>query len=295
LNYYCYGNNSPLSNVDPSGCLFGIDDLIIGAVVFGIIGAEVGGTVANHGNFNPVQWDWTSPGTYLGVGLGAFIGAAAGYAGVGLAEGSLSASVGVNGAGVSITFTGTGTAGAGGTISSAGVAVDAAGDAAGALATAAESSAGLNAVLAMYNYGDCTFSDYMANLDFYQYACNLEGSPYLLGGKDPTTGIDCSGLAVYSYNEMGGLQLDINNTSAADLYSEYTVPVIGPHIPGDLRFFMDPLSGTAYHVQILGFGNGRLQETSMNGGFWQYLTTPLTGTTEIRRFNWPLLMGWGNI
>lgn len=61
----------------------GNNPIIIAAI---IIGAYLGGTTANQGNFNPVQWDWNSGYTYGGI----VIGGVAGWAGasVGAAAGA---------------------------------------------------------------------------------------------------------------------------------------------------------------------------------------------------------------
>jgi RHS repeat-associated protein len=73
FNRYSYCLNNPLKYTDPSGEMFGIDDLISVAVI-----AYIGGIVANVSHcsntnsnpFNPVNWNWSSAGTYLGVAGG---------------------------------------------------------------------------------------------------------------------------------------------------------------------------------------------------------------------------------
>ena len=70
--------NNPLSYTDPSGEIIPL--LIIGAVV----GAYIGGVQAN-GTWNPFKWNWKSGSTWLGIGGGAVLGAAAAGAGAGIA------------------------------------------------------------------------------------------------------------------------------------------------------------------------------------------------------------------
>lgn len=80
INYNRYGYciNNPLIYTDPSGEVFGIDDLIIiGAMAY------FGGMQANFFHaaetgknpFNPGNWNWKSPSTYIGLASGALTGA----------------------------------------------------------------------------------------------------------------------------------------------------------------------------------------------------------------------------
>ncbi|HRP91206.1 MAG TPA: RHS repeat-associated core domain-containing protein [Edaphocola sp.] len=82
-NRYTYALNNPFTYTDPSG-EFVWAPLIIGAAV----GAYIGGTMANQGNYNPFQWDrnsktwgWMAGGAVVG-GLSGFIGGAIASAGV---------------------------------------------------------------------------------------------------------------------------------------------------------------------------------------------------------------------
>ena len=79
LNLYCYCNNDPVNYCDPSGNL-GVSLAVLGAIVFGIIGAATGSVIAyNVAKDNGAEgWDlvgWTA----LGVLGGGLIGAALGY------------------------------------------------------------------------------------------------------------------------------------------------------------------------------------------------------------------------
>ncbi|MCQ9633844.1 FG-GAP-like repeat-containing protein [Chryseobacterium sp. WG23] len=68
-NKYGYVMNNPLMYNDPSGEFLG---WLIGAIV----GSYLSGVQANHGNWNPVKWDWQN--TWTSVIGGAFAGAALG-------------------------------------------------------------------------------------------------------------------------------------------------------------------------------------------------------------------------
>jgi len=71
FNRYSYCLNNPLVYTDPSG------ESAIGIAAAIIIGAYLGGTVTNDGNFNPIEWDYNSFDTYAGI----VVGGVAGYAG----------------------------------------------------------------------------------------------------------------------------------------------------------------------------------------------------------------------
>jgi len=74
-NPYMAMANNPVSFVDPDGK----DPIVIGMIVFAVVGAYIGGSSANGGELNPMEWNWQSGDTYVGMGIGAVIGAAAGY------------------------------------------------------------------------------------------------------------------------------------------------------------------------------------------------------------------------
>ncbi len=80
---YVYGNGDPLSGTDPTGAVFGVDDLILGIMVAvgAIVGAYMGGAAVNH-SYNPASWDWSSGKTWGGILGGAAIGGLAAAGGV---------------------------------------------------------------------------------------------------------------------------------------------------------------------------------------------------------------------
>jgi RHS repeat-associated protein len=92
LNRYTYVRNNPLIYVDPSGHIFGIDDIIVAFLVTVAIGAAVSGVAsaisaaATGGNIGQafasglISGALTSAGGFLGGPVGAVIGAAAGGA-----------------------------------------------------------------------------------------------------------------------------------------------------------------------------------------------------------------------
>ena len=90
FNRYSYCLNNPLKYTDPSGELFGIDDLIIIAGV--VVGAYLGGSIANGGQYNPAKWNYSSFKTYAGIVGGGVLG---GFAGSAVAAGSLGVKIGV--------------------------------------------------------------------------------------------------------------------------------------------------------------------------------------------------------
>lgn len=72
FNRFSYAMNNPLCYVDEDG------ESIL-AVIGIIVGAYVGGALANNGELNPVKWNYRSASTYLGIGFGALTGGVVGY------------------------------------------------------------------------------------------------------------------------------------------------------------------------------------------------------------------------
>lgn len=73
FNRYSYCLNNPFKYVDVDG----ENPLVVIGV---IVGAYLGGSIANNKELNPLQWDFKSVSTYLGIGVGALIGGVSGYA-----------------------------------------------------------------------------------------------------------------------------------------------------------------------------------------------------------------------
>ncbi|CAM2005700.1 HintN domain-containing protein [Acanthopleuribacter pedis] len=78
LSPYTFTNGNPTSAVDPDGRLA---MLLFFIVLGGLIGAYMGGVAVNGGNYNPVEWDWSSGKTWKGLLAGFLIGAVAGAIG----------------------------------------------------------------------------------------------------------------------------------------------------------------------------------------------------------------------
>ncbi len=76
FNRYSYCLNNPLKFTDPDGEIVWAP-IIIGA----IIGTYMGGTIANDGNFNPIEWDYNSGKTWGYMFGGAVVGGLSGYVG----------------------------------------------------------------------------------------------------------------------------------------------------------------------------------------------------------------------
>lgn len=72
FNRYAYAMNNPLCYVDKDG------ESVL-AIIGIIVGAYVGGALANNGELNPVKWNYRSASTYLGIGFGALTGGVVGY------------------------------------------------------------------------------------------------------------------------------------------------------------------------------------------------------------------------
>ena len=72
FNRYAYAMNNPLCYVDKDGKSI--------LIALGIIaGAYIGGALANGGELNPLNWDFGSITTYLGLGIGGATGGTLGY------------------------------------------------------------------------------------------------------------------------------------------------------------------------------------------------------------------------
>lgn len=97
--------------------------------------------------------------------------------------------------------------------------------------------------------------------DFLEIVSELDGAPYVYGGNDPETGIDCSGIVIYGLEKQGN---DIADQTASELYGnteiiEYITAEEAE--PGDLRFLVDS-EGKISHVQVItGEDGSRLNAT----------------------------------
>ena len=76
FNRYSYCLNNPLKYTDPTGEVWWVP-AIIGAAV----GIYSGGVIANHGEYNPTKWNWSSSKTWGFILGGGIVGAASGAVG----------------------------------------------------------------------------------------------------------------------------------------------------------------------------------------------------------------------
>ena len=105
-------------------------------------------------------------------------------------------------------------------------------------------------------------------------AMNLRDTRYVYGGRDPSTGFDCSGFVRYVFAHAIGLQLPTN--SASQFLAGLKVKRADMK-PGDLVFFRTQGKHRVSHVGIY-ISNGRfihspsagkaVEVASMNSGYW---------------------------
>lgn len=78
FNRYSYCINNPLKYNDPSGEVFGWDDVLI--IAGALVGGYLGGVSMNQGELNPLNWNYSDPFTYIGIAFGGVAGGIAGSA-----------------------------------------------------------------------------------------------------------------------------------------------------------------------------------------------------------------------
>jgi hypothetical protein len=101
------------------------------------------------------------------------------------------------------------------------------------------------------------------------------GTPYVWGGTDPKTGLDCSGLLFYAFNSAG---IDMPRYRAVD-YGHMGMAVdVQDARAGDIVYFDEP--GDTDHVGLY-LGNGQFIEAPKPGEKVQ--VSPLRGGAQIRR------------
>lgn len=84
------------------------------------------------------------------------------------------------------------------------------------------------------------------------YSLGLLDVGYRFGGENPESGLDCSGMVAYIYQQAAGIELPHNAARIA----ERTTPVaLGSAKPGDLVFFNT--TGKPYSHMGIYLGGGR--------------------------------------
>ena len=103
------------------------------------------------------------------------------------------------------------------------------------------------------------------------YALQFVGNSYVYGGRDPHTGVDCSGFSSYVLGQIAGVSL--NRTASAQSQQGVTVNIENAR-PGDLIFYDS--GGHVNHVAIY-MGNGQVvhasnERTGITVSDWNYRT-----------------------
>lgn len=113
------------------------------------------------------------------------------------------------------------------------------------------------------------------------FAMQFEGCDYIWGGKDPSTGFDCSGFVWYVYTQNG--YTDLGRTATDQWYYEksWEVPESGL-LPGDLLFFSDSYTlNDITHVGIyIGDGQFIHAANSRDG----VVVTPTSSSYYVEKF-----------
>lgn len=110
------------------------------------------------------------------------------------------------------------------------------------------------------------------------YALGLMGVDYRFGGKNPSSGFDCSGMVSYIYKHAAGMDLPHNAYQIAKLSRKIEETALKP---GDLVFF-DTQHRHFSHVGIY-IGNGRFVHAPGSDG--QIRISNLTSGYFARRFD----------
>ena len=102
-----------------------------------------------------------------------------------------------------------------------------------------------------------------------EYALSFVGNPYVYGGNDPNTGVDCSGFTRYVMENAAGVELSRTSVSQASEGRQVSVEDMKP---GDLLFY-NRGSGIG-HVGIY-IGNGQIvhastEKTGIKVSTWNY-------------------------
>lgn len=105
------------------------------------------------------------------------------------------------------------------------------------------------------------------------YALGLMGIDYRFGGKNPESGLDCSGMVSYIYREALGVELPPNAARIAQIGREIETTRLAP---GDLVFFNTtgkPFSHVGIYLGDDRFihapsSNGKIKISNLKSGYY---------------------------
>lgn len=111
--------------------------------------------------------------------------------------------------------------------------------------------------------------------DIPMYAVSLVGSPYLMGGTSPDTGLDCSGFVGHVFKQTLGVLLPRTSLAISKAAQILTQPELQP---GDLVFFNTMRSAFSHVGIYLGDNRfvhaansrtGKVMVSSLNDHYWR--------------------------
>ncbi|MGN6242606.1 MAG: transglycosylase SLT domain-containing protein [Motilibacteraceae bacterium] len=110
-------------------------------------------------------------------------------------------------------------------------------------------------------------------------ATGYVGVPYVWGGTDPRTGLDCSGLVQVVFRQLG---ISLPRVAADQARAGVAVPSLSAAVPGDLLFFDNGTKQPGIdHVGIY-LGDGRMVQAPRPGKNVDVVPVP-SGVVAIRR------------
>jgi len=115
--------------------------------------------------------------------------------------------------------------------------------------------------------------------DLALYALSLNGTAYKYGGRDPETGLDCSGFVGHVFREVTGMQLPANAHGISQLGRKIGIEELRP---GDLVFF-NTLRRAFSHVGIYLGNNQFIHASSSKTG--DVMVSSMSESYWAKRFN----------